>query len=44
MGGWQLDPAYFWLGGGHPDLKLGLPVASFLRGTGARVADITYSD
>lgn len=38
----QLEPRMFWMGGGHPDLKLGLGVGEFVERTGARIADATY--
>jgi prolyl-tRNA editing enzyme YbaK/EbsC (Cys-tRNA(Pro) deacylase) len=36
----NLRPAYFWLGGGEVDLKLGISVSEFIQMTGAVVADI----
>mmetsp|Transcript_30331 Transcript_30331/g.74539 ORF Transcript_30331/g.74539 Transcript_30331/m.74539 type:complete len:218 (+) Transcript_30331:120-773(+) len=38
----ELSPSFLWLGGGHPDLKLGMPVQQLIDCLGARVADVTY--
>ena len=40
----ELDPQYFWLGGGRWSLKLGTSIEDFKTYTGSRleIADITY--
>jgi prolyl-tRNA editing enzyme YbaK/EbsC (Cys-tRNA(Pro) deacylase) len=37
----QLSPPYIWLGAGEVDLKLGVPLSDFVRGTNALIADIS---
>ena len=37
----ELRPAYFWMGGGEVELKLGMSVPEFLTVTKAHVADIS---
>eukprot|EP00004_Rigifila_ramosa_P020673 TRINITY_DN5396_c0_g1_i1.p1 TRINITY_DN5396_c0_g1~~TRINITY_DN5396_c0_g1_i1.p1 ORF type:complete len:311 (-),score=64.09 TRINITY_DN5396_c0_g1_i1:41-943(-) len=35
---------FFFLGGGHVDVKWGVSTAEFVRALGARVVDVTYAD
>jgi len=37
----SLSPCFLWLGGGHPDIKLGCSVTELVKATGARVEDVT---
>ncbi|KAJ2729929.1 hypothetical protein IW152_005441 [Coemansia sp. BCRC 34962] len=39
----QLKPPVLWLGAGHIDYKLAMPVDSFIKATGCMVADISNS-
>ncbi|KAJ2002851.1 hypothetical protein H4R26_003386 [Coemansia thaxteri] len=38
----KLQPPVFWLGGGHVDYKLAVPVDRFIQATGCHVADISH--
>ncbi len=38
----ELTPAFFWMGGGEVDLKLGVRTEEFVRLVQPMVADITY--
>lgn len=42
----QLSPGFFWMGGGHPDLKMRLSFAEFVRvyQDVVLVEDITYEE
>lgn len=37
----ELRPAYFWMGGGEVELKLGMSVQEFLKVTHAHVVDVS---
>lgn len=37
----ELQPAYFWMGGGEVELKLGMSVSEFVQVTKAYVADVS---
>lgn len=37
----DVKPAFIWMGGGHVDLKLGMSVEDFARGTNAIVLDVS---
>ena len=37
----KVRPAFMWMGGGHVDLKLGMAVEEFVKGTDAIVADVS---
>ena len=37
-----LDPDVFWLGGGEPDLKMGVKADAFVDAVNAFVVDCTY--
>ena len=34
---YELSPGYFWMGGGRPELKLGISVEEFMKYFGDRV-------
>lgn len=36
-----VEPAFMWMGGGHVNVKLGMAVEEFVRGTGSIVIDIS---
>lgn len=38
----NLQPGYFWMGGGEVDLKLGLPTAEFISAYNPLLLDCTY--
>jgi len=40
----ELTPSFFFMGGGHVDLKLAVDFDQFVKGYDAIVADITYDD
>lgn len=40
----KLLPSFFFLGGGHIDLKLGVDFDQFVKAYDANVADVTYDD
>lgn len=38
------EDAFFWLGGGEVDLKMGMRARDFIAAYGAHVVDCTYDD
>ncbi len=40
----ELDPPFFWMGGGEVDLKLGLSAPQFVAAYSPLVVDCTYND